>query len=116
MRLLEGLRRDGAGFLLQRQRTRPAERFCTALAGSTGSPRSPVQNSALSSAGALPWPSLPVMTFPSARLEELSGIPLRAAFEDPALPPDVKGQAKYARQNGIHVMPTFMVDGLVCRT
>lgn len=56
------------------------------------------------------------MTFPSARLEELSGIPLRAAFEDPALPPDVKWQAKYARQNGIHVMPTFMVDGLVCRT
>lgn len=53
------------------------------------------------------------MTFPSARLEELSGIPLRAAFEDPALTPNVKWQAKYARQNGSHVTPTFMVDGLV---
>jgi protein-disulfide isomerase len=48
-----------------------------------------------------------------ARLEELSGIPLRAAFEDPALTTEVKWQAKYARQNGIHVTPTFMVDGLV---
>lgn len=26
---------------------------------------------------------------------------------------EVKWQAKYARQNGIHVTPTFMVDGLV---
>ncbi|MEN9485648.1 MAG: hypothetical protein RJB37_3528, partial [Pseudomonadota bacterium] len=26
---------------------------------------------------------------------------------------DVKWQAKYARQNGAHVTPTFMVDGLV---
>ena len=48
-----------------------------------------------------------------ARVEELSGIALRAAFEDPALTTDVKWQAKYARQNGIHVTPTFMVDGLV---
>jgi protein-disulfide isomerase len=48
-----------------------------------------------------------------ARVEELSGIPLRAAFEDPVLTTEVKWQARYARQNGIHVTPTFMVDGLV---
>lgn len=26
---------------------------------------------------------------------------------------EVKWQAKYTRQNGVHVTPTFMVDGLV---
>ncbi|MDQ8023332.1 MAG: DsbA family protein [Moraxellaceae bacterium] len=48
-----------------------------------------------------------------ARIEELSGFALRAAFEDSALTQPVKWQARYARQNGIHVSPSFMVDGLL---
>jgi hypothetical protein len=31
----------------------------------------------------------------------------------PALNREMKWHAKYARQNGIHTTPTFMVDGLV---
>jgi hypothetical protein len=48
-----------------------------------------------------------------ARLEHYSGVPLAAAFGNPALTPEVKWHARYARQNGIHVSPTFMIDGLV---
>jgi protein-disulfide isomerase len=48
-----------------------------------------------------------------ARIEAYSGIALAAAFAQPALQAQVKWHAKYARQNGIHVSPTFMVDGLV---
>lgn len=48
-----------------------------------------------------------------ARLEGYSGVPLADAFDDPALEHAIKWQCKYARQNGIHVSPTFMVDGLV---
>ncbi|MBD1551622.1 DsbA family protein [Pseudomonas typographi] len=48
-----------------------------------------------------------------ARLEGYSGVPLREAFAEPALEQAVKWHAKYARQNGIHVSPTFMIDGLV---
>jgi protein-disulfide isomerase len=48
-----------------------------------------------------------------ARIETLSGIALRAAFEQSALTPAVKWQTRYARQNGIHVSPSFMIDGLV---
>lgn len=48
-----------------------------------------------------------------ARIEALSGVALRAAFERPELTRAVKWQARYARQNGIHVSPTFMLDGLV---
>jgi hypothetical protein len=46
-------------------------------------------------------------------IEQLSGVALTEAFERPGLTADVKWHAKYARQNGIHVTPTFMVDGLV---
>ncbi len=35
------------------------------------------------------------------------------AFAIPDLDREVKWHAKYARQNGIHVSPTFMIDGLV---
>jgi hypothetical protein len=38
---------------------------------------------------------------------------LTTAFEPPALTTDVKRHAKYACQNGIHVIPTFRIDGLV---
>ncbi|MCB1957084.1 MAG: thioredoxin domain-containing protein [Rhodocyclaceae bacterium] len=48
-----------------------------------------------------------------ARIEALSGLALSAAFEQPELQVAVKWHARYARQNGIHVTPTFMVDGLV---
>ncbi|MCP1118827.1 DsbA family protein [Robbsia andropogonis] len=48
-----------------------------------------------------------------ARLEQESGVPLAAAFALPDLDKVVKWHCKYARQNGIHVSPTFMVDGLV---
>lgn len=48
-----------------------------------------------------------------ARLEAYSGIKLAEAFARPELEQTIKWQCKYARQNGIHVSPTFMVDGLV---
>jgi protein-disulfide isomerase len=48
-----------------------------------------------------------------ARLEGYSGLKLADAFAIPNLDREVKWHAKYARQNGIHVSPTFMIDGLV---
>ena len=48
-----------------------------------------------------------------ARIETYSGLKLADAFAIPNLDREVKWHAKYARQNGIHVSPTFMVDGLV---
>lgn len=48
-----------------------------------------------------------------ARLEDFSGLALAAAFARPEVEALLKWQVKYARQNGIHVSPTFMVDGLV---
>ena len=48
-----------------------------------------------------------------ARLESYSGLKLAAAFANPELDREVKWHCKYARQNGIHVSPTFMIDGLV---
>jgi protein-disulfide isomerase len=47
------------------------------------------------------------------QIEALSGVALMGAWQDPALTPHIKWQARYARQNGIHVTPTFMIDGLV---
>ena len=47
------------------------------------------------------------------RIEHYSGVPLLAEFQVPSLQAELKWHAKYARQNGIHVTPTFMVDGLV---
>ncbi|PLM06019.1 thioredoxin, partial [Klebsiella pneumoniae] len=35
------------------------------------------------------------------------------AFARPELQDVIKWHSKYARQNGIHVSPTFMVNGLV---
>jgi hypothetical protein len=48
-----------------------------------------------------------------ARIESYSGFQLADAFAIPDLDREVKWHCKYARQNGIHVSPTFMVDGLV---
>src|SRR5262249_44642537 len=47
------------------------------------------------------------------RLENYSGLKLADAFAIPNLDREIKRHARYARQNGIHVSPTFMIDGLV---
>jgi hypothetical protein len=48
-----------------------------------------------------------------ARIERFSGIGLAEAFAIPDLDREIKWHCKYGRQNGIHVSPTFMIDGLV---
>ncbi|HET9068494.1 MAG TPA: hypothetical protein VFN28_07595 [Amaricoccus sp.] len=48
-----------------------------------------------------------------ARMEAYSGVPLADAFALPGLERETVWHCKYARQNGIHVTPTFMIDGLV---
>lgn len=48
-----------------------------------------------------------------ARIEGYSGVKLTDAFAIPDLDLEIKWHCKYARQNGIHVSPTFMIDGLV---
>jgi hypothetical protein len=48
-----------------------------------------------------------------ARIERYSGIRVAEAFAIPDLDREIKWHCKYARQNGIHVSPTFMIDGLV---
>ncbi len=48
-----------------------------------------------------------------ARIEAYSGLKLAAAFAIPNLDREIKWHCKYARQNGIHVSPTFMIDGMV---
>jgi protein-disulfide isomerase len=48
-----------------------------------------------------------------ARIEGYSGLKLAAAFAIPNLDREIKWHCKYARQNGIHVSPTFMIDGVV---
>jgi hypothetical protein len=40
-------------------------------------------------------------------------VKLAKAFSIPDLDREVKWHSKYARRNGIHVSPTFMIDGLV---
>lgn len=47
------------------------------------------------------------------RIESYSGLALAQAFAIPDLDREIKWHCKYARQNGIHVSPTFLVDGLV---
>jgi hypothetical protein len=48
-----------------------------------------------------------------ARIERCSGVKLAEAFGLPDLDREIKWHCKYARQNGIHVSPTFMIDGLI---
>jgi|ERR1051326_1713345 protein-disulfide isomerase len=47
------------------------------------------------------------------RVEKYCGLKLADAFAIPDLDREIKRHARYARQNGIHVSPTFMIDGLV---
>jgi protein-disulfide isomerase len=48
-----------------------------------------------------------------ARIEKYSGVKLAEAFSIPNLDREIKWHTRYARQNGIHVSPTFMIDGVV---
>jgi hypothetical protein len=47
------------------------------------------------------------------RIERYSGVKRAEAFAIPDLDREVKWHCEYARQNRIHVLPTFMIDGLV---
>jgi len=46
------------------------------------------------------------------RIEGLTGLQLMAAFDDPELDKGTRWETRYARQNGIHVSPSFMIDGI----
>ncbi len=48
-----------------------------------------------------------------ARIEGYTGLQLAEAFEFSELEAEIKRHTRYARQNGIHVSPTFMIDGLI---
>jgi hypothetical protein len=48
-----------------------------------------------------------------ARIEALTGLALAQPFGIAGLDQELKWHTKYARQNGIHVSPSFMVDGIV---
>jgi protein-disulfide isomerase len=47
------------------------------------------------------------------RIEGYTGLRLMAAFDEPRLDKSIRWDARYARQNGIHVSPSFMIDGIV---
>lgn len=47
------------------------------------------------------------------RIAKASGVDFRTAFDLPDLDREIKWHVKYARQNGIHVSPSFMIDGVV---
>jgi hypothetical protein len=47
------------------------------------------------------------------RLEGYSGLELMDAFGIPDLDKLTRWHTRYARQNGIHVSPSFMIDGIV---
>lgn len=47
------------------------------------------------------------------RIEGYSGLKLMEAFGIPDLDKATRWHTRYARQNGIHVSPTFMIDGIV---
>ena len=46
------------------------------------------------------------------RIEGHTGLQLMAAFDNPELDKAMRWEARYARQNGIHVSPSFMIDGI----
>lgn len=47
------------------------------------------------------------------RIEGYSGLALMDAFDRRDLDTAVRWHARYGRQNGIHVSPSFMIDGIV---
>lgn len=46
------------------------------------------------------------------RIEGYSGLALMDAFGNRALDKAIRWETRYARQNGIHVSPSFMIDGI----
>ena len=46
------------------------------------------------------------------RIERYTGLELMDAFDDVELDKGTRWETKYARQNGIHVSPSFMIDGI----
>ncbi|MGV3489835.1 MAG: DsbA family protein [Devosia sp.] len=46
------------------------------------------------------------------RIEGYTGLRLMAAYDEPLIDKSTRWDAKYARQNGIHVSPSFMIDGI----
>lgn len=46
------------------------------------------------------------------RIEGYTGLALMDAFSHPELDKPMKLACRYARQNGIHVSPSFMIDGI----
>lgn len=48
-----------------------------------------------------------------ARVEHYSGLALSETFAIPDLDSELKWHSKYARQNGIHGSPTFMINGVI---
>lgn len=46
------------------------------------------------------------------RIEGYTGLRLMEAFDEPLLDKSTRWDARYARQNGIHVSPSFMIDGI----
>ena len=50
------------------------------------------------------------------RIEEKSGVAIADAFQISGLERVIKRHTRYARQNGIHESPEFIVDGLVDRS
>ena len=48
-----------------------------------------------------------------SQITSLSGVDFRAAFEQDEITDAIKWHVKYVRQNGIHVSPTFAVNGLL---
>ncbi len=48
-----------------------------------------------------------------ARIEHYSGIAIAEAFGLPDLDRELRWHTKYGRQNGVHVSPSFMADGLI---
>jgi hypothetical protein len=46
------------------------------------------------------------------RIEGYTGLKLMDAFDDVELDRGTRWETRYARQNGIHVSPSFMIDGI----
>ena len=51
-----------------------------------------------------------------ARIEEVSGVEVAERFQISGLEKVVKQHTRYARQNGIHESPTFIINGLIDAT
>ena len=48
-----------------------------------------------------------------AMIEAYTSLELMDAFDNPNLDKTMKWDSRYARQNGIHFSPTFMIDSII---